>query len=93
MPVVAWSLISAGDKYQGFMDDVRDAMSTQKQNFGRLTRNTFDHRINFSEFPIIIVNLTGPVPTTMARVGARIFQDALGKGVDAVLEAGWRGDA
>ncbi len=49
------------------------------------------NEINFSEFPIIIVNLTGPVPErTMARV-AKDLQDRL-EALDAVLEAGIAGN-
>ncbi|MGB7318321.1 MAG: efflux RND transporter permease subunit, partial [Planktotalea sp.] len=47
--------------------------------------------INFSEFPIIIVNLTGDVPErTMAKV-AKDLQDRI-EGLDAVLEAGIAGN-
>ena len=69
------------------MADVRDAMSTAESKFPEGYEKYSITEINFSEFPIIIVNLTGPVPErTMARV-ARDLQDAL-EGVDAVLEAG-----
>ncbi|EEB84829.1 efflux RND transporter permease subunit [Roseobacter sp. GAI101] len=73
------------------MADVRDAMSTAEAKFPDGYEKYSITEINFSEFPIIIVNLTGPVPErTMARV-ARDLQDAL-EGVDAVLEAGLAGD-
>ena len=73
------------------MADVRDAMSTAEAKFPEGYEKYSITEINFSEFPIIIVNLTGPVPErTMARV-ARDLQDAL-EGVDAVLEAGLAGD-
>ena len=73
------------------MADVRDAMSTAESKFPEGYEKYSITEINFSEFPIIIVNLTGPVPErTMARV-ARDLQDAL-EGVDAVLEAGLAGD-
>ena len=73
------------------MADVRDAKSTAESKFPEGYEKYSITEINFSEFPIIIVNLTGPVPErTMARV-ARDLQDAL-EGVDAVLEAGLAGD-
>ncbi len=73
------------------MADVRDAMSTAEAQFPDGYDKYSINEINFSEFPIIIVNLTGPVPErTMARV-ARDLQDDL-EGLDAVLEAGLAGD-
>jgi len=73
------------------MADVRDAMSTAEAQFPSGFEKYSINEINFSEFPIIIVNLTGPVPErTMARV-ARDLQDDL-EGLDAVLEAGLAGD-
>jgi multidrug efflux pump len=73
------------------MADVRDAMSTAEGKFPEGYEKYSITEINFSEFPIIIVNLTGPVPErTMARV-ARDLQDEL-EGMDAVLEAGLAGD-
>ncbi|MEP5732389.1 MAG: efflux RND transporter permease subunit [Sulfitobacter sp.] len=73
------------------MADVRDAMSTAEALFPEGFEKYSINEINFSEFPIIIVNLTGPVPErNMARV-ARDLQDEL-EGLDAVLEAGLAGD-
>ena len=73
------------------MADVRDAMSTAESQFPDGYEKYSINEINFSEFPIIIVNLTGPVPErTMARV-ARDLQDEL-EGLDSVLEAGLAGD-
>ncbi len=73
------------------MADVRDAMSTAEGKFPEGYEKYAIKEINFSEFPIIIVNLTGPVPErTMARV-ARDLQDQI-EGIDAVLEAGLAGD-
>ncbi|MGC1496499.1 MAG: efflux RND transporter permease subunit [Sulfitobacter sp.] len=73
------------------MADVRDAMSTAEANFPEGADKYSINEINFSEFPIIIVNLTGPVPErTMARV-ARDLQDDL-EAMDAVLEAGIAGN-
>ncbi len=78
------------DKTQ-VMADVRDAMSTAESLFPTGFEKYTIREINFSEFPIIIVNLTGPVPErTMARV-ARDLQDDL-ESLDAVLEAGLAGD-
>ena len=73
------------------MADVRDAMSTAEAQFPEGYEKYSINEINFSEFPIIIVNLTGPVPErTMARV-ARDLQDEL-EALDSVLEAGLAGD-
>ncbi|NEK24334.1 AcrB/AcrD/AcrF family protein [Sulfitobacter sp. JBTF-M27] len=73
------------------MADVRDAMSTAEAQFPDGYEKYSINEFNFSEFPIIIVNLTGPVPErTMARV-ARDLQDEL-EALDSVLEAGLAGD-
>ena len=70
--------------------DVRDAMSKAEADFPDGAEQYSINEINFSEFPIIIVNLTGPVPErTMVRV-AKDLQDEL-ESVDAVLEAGIAG--
>ncbi|WP_300031780.1 efflux RND transporter permease subunit [uncultured Roseobacter sp.] len=70
--------------------DVRDAMSKAEAEFPAGAEQYSINEINFSEFPIIIVNLTGPVPErTMNRV-ARDLQDDL-EAMDAVLEAGIAG--
>ncbi|WP_187429589.1 Multidrug resistance protein MdtC [Roseobacter fucihabitans] len=70
--------------------DVRDAMGKAQANFPEGAEQYTINEINFSEFPIIIVNLTGPVPErTMIRV-AKDLQDDL-EAVDAILEAGIAG--
>ncbi|MEX0369387.1 MAG: efflux RND transporter permease subunit, partial [Tateyamaria sp.] len=68
------------------MADVRDAMDSAEAEFpDGFEQYTLDE-FNFSEFPIIIVNLTGPVPErTIARV-AKDLQDDI-EALDAVLEA------
>ena len=71
--------------------DVRDAMGTAEAQFPEGAETYSINEINFSEFPIIIVNMTGPVPErTMARY-AKQLQDDL-EGLDAVLEAGIAGN-
>ncbi len=71
--------------------DVRDAMGTAEAQFPEGAETYTINEINFSEFPIIIVNMTGPVPErTMARY-AKQLQDDL-EGLDAVLEAGIAGN-
>ncbi|MFP7672950.1 efflux RND transporter permease subunit [Marivita sp. S0852] len=73
------------------MADVRDAMNKAQSKFPAGAEQYSINEINFSEFPIIIVNLTGPVPErTMARV-AKDLQDRL-ESLDAVLEAGIAGN-
>ena len=73
------------DKTQ-VMADVRDAMDSAEAEFpSGFEQYTLDE-FNFSEFPIVIVNLTGPVPErTITRV-AKDLQDDL-EAMDAVLEA------
>ncbi|NOD82977.1 MULTISPECIES: efflux RND transporter permease subunit [unclassified Ruegeria] len=73
------------------MADVRDAMNTAQADFPEGAEQYSLTEINFSEFPIVIVNLTGPVPErTMARV-AKDLQDDL-EALDSVLEAGIAGN-
>ena len=71
--------------------DVRDAMSRAETAFPEGAEDYQVDEINFSEFPIVIVNLTGPVPErTLARV-AKALQDEI-EALDAVLEAGIAGN-
>ncbi len=70
--------------------DVRDAMGKAEAKFPDGAEQYSINEINFSEFPIIIVNLTGPLPErTMIRI-AKDLQDDL-ENIDAVLEAGIAG--
>ncbi|MGR3444868.1 MAG: efflux RND transporter permease subunit, partial [Thalassococcus profundi] len=72
------------------MADVRDAMTKAQAKFPDGAEQYSINEINFSEFPIVIVNLTGPVPErTMVQV-AKDLQDRL-EALDAVLEAGIAG--
>ncbi len=72
------------------MADVRDAMSAAEAKFPEGADKYSITEINFSEFPIIIVNLSGDVPErTMARL-AKDLQDRL-EGLEPVLEAGISG--
>ncbi len=73
------------------MADVREAMNTAEGKFPDGFEKYSINEINFSEFPIIIVNLTGDVPErTMTRV-AQDLQDRI-EALDAVLEAGIAGN-
>ncbi|MEX0304170.1 MAG: efflux RND transporter permease subunit, partial [Leisingera sp.] len=73
------------------MADVRDAMDKAEAEFPDGAEKYSITEINFSEFPIVIVNLTGAVPErTMARI-AKDLQDDL-EALDAVLEAGIAGN-
>ncbi|MDU9003607.1 efflux RND transporter permease subunit [Sedimentitalea todarodis] len=73
------------------MADVRDAMNSAQAELPDGAEQYSITEINFSEFPIVIVNLTGAVPErTMARV-AKALQDDL-EALDAVLEAGIAGN-
>ena len=72
------------------MADVRDAMTRAQAKFPDGADNYSINEINFSEFPIVIVNLTGPLPErTMVSV-AKALRDKL-EALDAVLEAGIAG--
>ena len=69
------------------MADVREAMNTAEGKFPSGFEKYSINEINFSEFPVLIVNLTGAVPErTMNRI-AKDLQDKL-ESLDAVLEAG-----
>ena len=71
--------------------DTRDAMNTAEAKFPDGAEKYSIEEVNLSEFPIIIVNLTGPVPErTMARY-AKDLQDEL-EGLEPVLEAGIAGN-
>ena len=70
--------------------DIRSAMNNAEAQFPSGADQYSINEINFSEFPIIIVNLTGQVPErTLLRV-AKDLQDRI-EGLDAVLEAGLAG--
>ena len=73
------------------MADVRDAMNAAQAKFPEGAEQYSIAEINFSEFPIVIVSLTGEVPErTMARV-AKELQDDL-EALEPVLEAGIAGN-
>ena len=68
------------------MADIRDAMNKAETKFPAGADKYSINEFNFSEFPVIIVNLTGKVPErTMTRV-AKELQEKL-ESMDAVLEA------
>ncbi len=68
------------------MADVRDAMNTAEAQFPQGADKYSINEINFSEFPVIVVNLTGQVPErTLIRV-AKELQDKI-EGLDSVLNA------
>ena len=70
--------------------DIRSAMNNAEAQFPAGADQYSINEINFSEFPIIIVNLTGDVPErTLIRV-AKDLQDRI-EGLDAVLEAALAG--
>ena len=73
------------------MADIRDAMNSAEADFPDGAEAYTINEINFSEFPIVIVNLTGAVPErTMARI-AKDLQDDF-EALDSVLEAGIAGN-
>ncbi|MDV4145519.1 efflux RND transporter permease subunit [Shimia sp. FJ5] len=70
--------------------DVRDAMNTAESKFPDGFEKYSINEINFSEFPIIIVNLSGDIPErTMTKI-ANGLQDRL-ESLEPVLEAGIAG--
>ena len=72
------------------MADVRDSMSKAESQFPDGADQYTIDEFNFSEFPIIIVNLTGALPErTLLRV-AKDLQDRL-EGLEPVLEAALTG--
>lgn len=71
--------------------DVRDAMNAAQAKFPSGAEQYTIKEINFSEFPIVIVNLTGAVPERMMARIAKDLQDDL-ESLDAVLEAGIAGN-
>ena len=72
------------------MADVRDAMNAAEAEFPDGADAWSVNEINFSEFPIVIVNLTGALPErTLIRV-AKTLQNRL-EGLDAVLSANLTG--
>lgn len=73
------------------MADVRDAMNTAEGKFPQGFEKYSINEINFSEFPVLIINLTGAVPErTMNRI-AKDLQDRI-ETLDSVLEAGIAGN-
>ncbi len=70
--------------------DVRDAMNSAQSSFPEGADNYSVNEINFSEFPIIIVNLTGDVPERELIRVAKNLQDRL-EALEPVLEAGLAG--
>ncbi|WP_166416080.1 efflux RND transporter permease subunit [Cochlodiniinecator piscidefendens] len=72
------------------MADVRERMSTVEGQFPEGAENYTITEINFSEFPIVIVSLTGDVPERTLRRVAEDLQDRL-EALEPVLEAGLAG--
>ena len=72
------------------MADIRDAMTKVEGQFPDGADNYSINEINFSEFPIVIVNLTGNVPERTLIQVAEGLQDAV-EGIDGVLEAALTG--
>ena len=66
--------------------DVRDRMNTVEAQFPDGADKYAINEINFSEFPIVIVNLTGDVPERTLLQYAKKLQDRI-EGLDPVLEA------
>jgi len=72
------------------MADIRDAMNTVESEFPDGADNYSINEINFSEFPIIIVNLTGDVPERTLIQVAEDLQETV-EGIEGVLEAALTG--
>jgi len=72
------------------MADVRDAMNSAQGKFPDGAETYSVNEINFSEFPIIIVNLTGDLPERTMNLVAKGLQEEI-ESMDSVLEAGIAG--
>ncbi|KAJ55650.1 acriflavine resistance protein B [Actibacterium mucosum KCTC 23349] len=70
--------------------DIRDAMNTAEADFPAGAEKYSINEINFSEFPIIVVNMSGQLPERTLVNVAKDLQDRL-EALDAVLEAGLAG--
>ncbi|SFS07288.1 efflux RND transporter permease subunit [Yoonia litorea] len=70
--------------------DVRAAMNRAEARFPSGADSYTIDEFNFSEFPIVIVNLTGQVPERTLLQVAKRLQERI-EGLDAVLEAGLAG--
>ena len=70
--------------------DVRDGMNNAESKFPEGAESYSINEINFSEFPILIVNLSGAVPERTLTQVAKDLQDRI-EGIEAVLEAGIAG--
>ncbi|WP_372614285.1 efflux RND transporter permease subunit [Aquicoccus sp.] len=73
------------------MADVREAMSTAEGQFPDGYEKYSINEINFSEFPVLIINLTGAVPERTMNQIAKDLQDRV-EALDSVLEAGIAGN-
>ncbi len=73
------------------MADVRDGMKNAEADFPDGAEQYSINEINFSEFPILIVNLTGPLPERTLNKVAKDLQDRV-EALDSVLEAGIAGN-
>ena len=71
--------------------DLRDAMGRAEANFPEGAENWLLSEINFSEFPIIIVALSGDAPERALLQLANEMQDRL-EALSPILEAGLAGD-
>ncbi len=70
--------------------DIRDAMNNAEASFPTGAEQYSINELNFSEFPIIIVNLTGALPERTLLRYAKGLQDRL-ESLDPVLEAALTG--
>ncbi|SLN55230.1 efflux RND transporter permease subunit [Roseisalinus antarcticus] len=77
------------DKSQ-ILADVRDAMNNAQGQFPQGADQYSITEINFSEFPILVVNLTGDVPERTLLQVAKALQDRI-EALEPVLEAGLAG--
>ena len=77
------------DKTQ-IMAEVREAVNSAEADFPDGAEQTSINEINFSEFPILVVSLSGEVPERMLSRLTKDLQDAI-QGLTPVLEAGLAG--
>ncbi len=76
---------------QATLAEVRDRMNRAEANFPSGFESYTINEINFSQFPIIIVSLSGTVPERTLQRLARDMQDRV-EGIESVLEASLAGE-
>ncbi len=81
----------AGADLRKALDDVRSAVSNAKPNLpSGMTSDPSVHEVNISEFPVLVVTLSGDVPERVLTTAARDLRDQIAD-VSGVLDATLQG--